>query len=70
MTKKVNDEVMATLIAGVLGIVALLVLFSCSSISSMSCDNLLAEEKDRCLEEVKNRDNNIRYQMESRGSLR
>lgn len=65
------EEGVLSLVAGVLGLIALLVMFGCAAGgSSMSCDSLLADEKDACLEEVRIRDSNIRYQMETSGSVR
>ena len=64
------DEGILTLVSGILGLLALLVMFGCSTGSQMYCDSLLAEEKDRCLEDVRNRNNNVRYQMETGGSLK
>lgn len=69
MTNLTEEGVLA-LISGVVGIVALLMLFGCSSSSIMSCDNLLGEEKEACIERIKNRDNNFRYQVETMGSMR
>lgn len=60
-----SEEGIVALISGVVGILALLALFSCTSGSIMSCDELLGEERDVCLEQAKNRDNNVRYQMEA-----
>jgi hypothetical protein len=54
----------------VLGIVTMLVMFGCSSTSVMSCENLLAEEKQDCLERVRNQDNARRFQMETNGNMR
>lgn len=63
------EEGVLTLIAGVLGFIALLMMFGCSTGSYMSCDNLLGEEKDACLQDVKTRDDNFRYQTETRGTM-
>lgn len=66
-----TEEGILTLFAGVLGIITLLILFGCASGDSiMTCDNLLAEEKDACLEEIRIRNDNMRYQMETRGTMR
>jgi hypothetical protein len=65
-----TDEGVLVLISGVLGFIALLVLFGCSSTSSMACDPLLGREKDDCLERIKNNDAAIRYQMETSGNVR
>jgi hypothetical protein len=64
-----SKEGILTLVSGVLGFIVLLIMFSCSSGSVMSCDNLLGEEKDTCLQDVKTRNDNFRYQMESRGAV-
>ena len=64
------EEGLLTLVSGVLGFIALLMMFSCTTgTSSMSCDNLLAEERDSCLQEIKQRNENFRYQMETRGTM-
>ena len=64
------EEGILTLVAGVLGFIALLMMFGCTTGSSvMSCDSLLGKERDACLEDVRIRDENMRYQMETRGSM-
>jgi hypothetical protein len=46
-----NEEVMAVLVAGVLGFVIMLSLTSCSTTSVYGCENLLGPDKDRCLQD-------------------
>ncbi len=65
-----TDEGVLVLISGVLGFIALLVLFGCSSNSTMSCEPLLGKERDDCLERIKNNDAAVRYQMETNGTIR
>lgn len=53
MRKKssLNEEVMAVLVAGVLGFILMTLLTSCSTTSLYGCESLIGPDKDKCLQE-------------------
>ena len=65
-----TEEGILALASGVLGFVALLVMFGCSTSSTMGCDSLIGPEKEECLERIRNINSNFRYQMETSGNVR
>jgi hypothetical protein len=67
---KLTEKGTLLVVSFVLGTITMLVMFGCSSTSVMSCENLLAEEKQDCLERARNQDNARRFQMETNGTMR
>jgi hypothetical protein len=68
--KGLTEEGVIMLICIVLGVLSLLMLFGCANNSRMSCDNLLGEEKDGCLQSITDSNNALRYRDEIEGYRR